>query len=238
MKKMKGSSNYLRNQVTKNLVKAALCLVAFCLIFFAIVVYGLLTLSFNVFEAAGLLVSLVPLGVFYYYLRKYRIYNGGWSGEKQVAKLLSRTLSDDYTLLNDLYLRNGAGDIDHVVLAPSGVFVLETKNWSGVISCNGDEWQRAGKRSFHGNPSVQVKRNAAQIRRVLDSDPSLRSLNVRVEGIVVFTNNHSTLHLNDPTVEVVKLPQLPNYLVACGGVVKLSQEQLKIIGEAILSQRS
>jgi hypothetical protein len=41
-------------------------------------------------------------------------------------------LSDDYYLLNDLYLRDGGGDIDHIVLGPNGVFVLETKNWSGT----------------------------------------------------------------------------------------------------------
>ena len=84
------------------------------------------------------MVSLVPLAAFYFYLRKYRIYNAGWEGEKQVAKFLSSRLSDDYFLINDLYLHNGGGDIDHVVLAPSGVFVLETKNWSGDITCNGD----------------------------------------------------------------------------------------------------
>lgn len=238
MRKMKGSSNYLRNQVTKNLVKAVLCIVAFCLVFFSVGLYGLSTLSLNVWVAAGLLFSLVPLGAFYYYLRKYRIYNGGWSGEKQVAKLLSRTLSDDFTLLNDLYLHNGGGDIDHIVLAPSGVFVLETKNWSGVISCDGDEWQRAGKRNFRGSPSLQVKRNAAKIKHIIDSAPLLRSLSVRVEGVVVLTNNHASLHLNNPTVQIVKLSQLPNHIAAYGGAEKLSQQQLKAIGEEILRQKN
>ena len=91
------------------------------------------------------MVSLVPLAAFYYFLRKYRIYSGGWEGEKQVMKLLSSKLSDDYFLINNLYLRGSGGDIDHVVLGPSGIFVLETKNWSGDITCNGDIWQRAGR---------------------------------------------------------------------------------------------
>src|SRR5208283_5548381 len=147
MRKMKGSSNYLKNQVRKNLAKAVLCIALFFLILFTLSLRVLLTLSLSILEAAGLLVSLVPLAAFYFYLRKYRIYNAGWEGEKQVVKLLSSKLSDDYLLINDLYLHDG-GDIDHVVLAPSGVFVLETKKWSGDITCNGDAWQRVGKRSF------------------------------------------------------------------------------------------
>ena len=174
MRKMKGSGNYLKNQVRKNLAKAALCLVLFFLIFFALSLRVLFTLSLSIFEAVGLLVSLVPLAAFYFYLRKYRIYNAGWEGEKQVAKLSSSKLSDDYLLINDLYLHNGGGDIDHVVLGPSGIFVLETKNWSGDITCNGDEWQRAGKRSFKGSPSLQVKRNAAKIKHIIDSSPGFK----------------------------------------------------------------
>src|SRR5208283_4794546 len=173
MRKMKGSSNYLKNQVRKNLAKAVLCVALFFLIFFTLSLRVLFTLSLSIFDVAGLLVSLVPLAAFYFYLRRYRIYNAGWEGEKQVAKLLSSKLSDDYFLINDLYLHNG-GDVDHVVLAPSCIFVLETKNWSGDITCNGDVWQRAGKRNFKGSPSRQVKRNAAKLKHLIDSSQAFR----------------------------------------------------------------
>jgi eukaryotic-like serine/threonine-protein kinase len=97
-------------------------------------------------------------------LRKYHIYRSGWQSKKEVATLLSRTLSDDYYLLNNLYLRDGGGDIDHIVLGSNGIFVLETKNWKGRIFCNGDEWRQTGKRNFSGRPSRQVKRKAAKIK--------------------------------------------------------------------------
>jgi hypothetical protein len=172
MRKLKGSSNYLKNQVRKNLSKAALSAFVFAAAF-AILIYRVLsTFQIGILEEVGLVFLLFPLGVFYFFLRKYRIYNGGWQGEKQVAKLLTRALNDDYYLLNDLYLRDGGGDIDHIVLGPSGVFVLETKNWSGNIVCNGDEWQRAGKRNFSGSPSRQVKRNAAKIQQLIQIHPT------------------------------------------------------------------
>jgi len=238
MRKMKGSSSYLKNQVRKNLAKALLCIALFFLIFFALSLRLLFTLSLSIFEEAGLLVSLVPLAAFYFYLRKYRIYNAGWAGEKQVAKLLSSKLSDDYFLINDLYLHNGGGDIDHVVLAPSGIFVLEAKNWCGDITCNGDILQRGGKRNFKGSPSRQVKRNAAKIKRIIDSSQAFRSLGVWVEGIVVFTNNHAALHLNDPTVLILKLPQLPSHISTHRSPNNFSRQQIEAMGKEILRQKS
>jgi uncharacterized membrane protein len=235
---MKGSSNYLKNQVRKNLAKAVLCVALFFLIFFALSLRALLTQSFSVFEAAGLLVSLVPLAAFYFYLRTYRIYNAGWEGEKQITKLLSSKLSDDYLLINDLYLRNGGGDIDHVVLAPSGIFVLETKNWSGDITCDGDRWQRAGKRSFKGSPSLQVKRNTAKIKNIIDSSQAFGSLGVWIEGIVVFTNNNATFHLNNPTVLILKLSQLLDHITTHRSPSNLSRQQIEAIGKEILRQKS
>lgn len=237
MRKMKGSSNYLKNQVRKNLAKAVLCIALFFLILFILGLRVLFTMSLNIFVDAGLLVSLVPLAAFYFFMRKYRIYNAGWVGEKRVAKLLSSKFNDDYFLINDLYLHDG-GDIDHVVLAPSGVFVLETKNWSGDITCNGDEWQRGGQRNFKGSPSRQVKRNAAKIKRIIDSSQAFGSLDVWVEGIVVFTNSHATFHLNNPTVLILKLPHLPSHITEQRSPTSLSRQQLEAIGQEILRQKS
>jgi hypothetical protein len=233
---MKGSSNYLKNQVRKNLAKAVLCLVIFLLVFFALSLRVLFRLSLSIFEEAGLLVSLVPLAGSYFYLRQYRIYKAGWAGEKEVAKLLSSKLNDDYFLINDLYLHDGGGDIDHIILGPSGIFVLETKNWSGEISCNGDAWQRIGKRNFKGSPSLQAKRNAAKVKHIIDSSEAFGSVSVWVEGIVVFTNNHATFHLNNPSVLILRLPQLPNHITTHGNSIKYSREQLEAIGKEILKR--
>jgi hypothetical protein len=237
MRELKGSSSYLKNQVRKNLVKAALSIFIFGTILFALTLRMVLTLQVGTLEEAGLFFLIAPLLGFYYYLRKYRIFRGGWEGEKQVAKLLTNKLNDDYYILNDLYLHNRGGDIDHIVLGPNGVFVLETKNWRGSISCNGDEWQRTGKGSFSGSPSRQVKRNAAKIKQVIDNSQNLRSLGIWVEGIVVLTNNHATLHLNNPTVPIIILPQVPNHIAAFRSSRSLSREQLEAIGKEIVNQK-
>jgi len=237
MRKMKGSGNYLKNQVRKNLAKAIACLLLFFLIIGGIGLRVLFTLSLNLLEVVGLVLSLVPLGAFFIFLRKYHVYGGGWNGEKQVINLLSSKLSDDFLLLNSLYLRGGGGDIDHVVLSPGGIFVLETKNWSGNIVCNGDNWQRSGKESFNASPSRQVKRNVATIRSIIDSNSTLRHLGIWVQGIIVFTNVHAKLRINNPTALIVKLPQLPDQILANSGSKTFSHDQLEEIAEEILKQK-
>jgi len=238
MRKMNGSSNYLRNQVWKNFAKASFCLLLFFLFLIVFSFRILVAFRFDVFDAAGLLISLVPLVAFFFYLQKYHIYKGGWAGEKQVISVLSGALSDDYFLLNNLCLRvGGGGDIDHVVLGPGGVFVLETKNWSGDITCYGDEWQRVGKTAFT-SPSWQIKRNVMAIKNVVDSNAALRQMGLWVEGIIVFTNSHAYLHLNNPTVPVVKLNQLPNYLLSYSGSQRFSREKLEFVGKEILKHKN
>jgi len=237
MRQLKGSSSYLKNQVRKNLAKATLSAIVFAAVFALLIFRILSTLQLGTLDEVGLFFLLIPFVSFYFYLRKYHIYSGGWQGEKQVANLLTHSLNDDYYLLNDLYLREGGGDIDHIVLGSNGVFVLETKNWSGRVSCNGDEWQRAGKRNFSSSPSRQVKRNAAKIKQIIDNNQNLRSLGIWVDSIVVLTNNHATLHLNNPTVPILRLPQVPNYIVAFRSFRSLSREQLETIGKEIVKQK-
>jgi hypothetical protein len=238
MRKIKGSSNYLRNQVRKNFAKAVFGALIFAAVFVLLIFRILSTLQVDILEGVGLVFLFGPLVAFYFYLRKYHIYRGGWQGEKEVTALLGHTLSDDYFLLNDLYLREGGGDIDHIVLGPNGVFVLETKNWNGSISCNGDEWKRAGKRNFSGSPSRQVKRNTSKIKQIINTNPNLRVLDIWVEGIVVFTNNHASLHLGCPTVSILKLPQLPNHLTTHRNSGSLSAEQIEAIGKEIVKEKN
>ncbi len=231
MRKLKGSGSYLKNQTRKNLAKAILSITLFILTFIAASYLTILTLDIGVLQAAIFLVSLIPLGSFFFYQRQYQIYKGGSQGEKNVISTLNRSLSDDYYLINDVYLKSGGGDIDHIVLGPNGVFVLETKNWSGKIVCNGDEWQRPG-RTETGSPSRQVKRNVQKIRSLIEASPTLRSLGVSVEGIVVFTNQHSDLHVNSPTVQILKLQQLPNHITSHASN-RLTQEQIQQIAKQI-----
>jgi len=58
----------------------------------------------------------------------------GAAGEKSVAHTLSK-LPDEFRVVNDV--PTPAGNLDHVVVGPTGVFVIETKNWRGMIGADG-----------------------------------------------------------------------------------------------------
>src|SRR5690606_16421614 len=58
----------------------------------------------------------------------------GMAGEKQVARILNTLDPNEYILMNDLYLPKEDGkttQIDHILIGPQGIFVIETKNYKG-----------------------------------------------------------------------------------------------------------
>ena len=61
----------------------------------------------------------------------------GRLGEESITELLGR-LSDDYFLVNDVTLPGLRGNIDHILIGPCGVVVIETKRIAGEIKCLGN----------------------------------------------------------------------------------------------------
>lgn len=58
----------------------------------------------------------------------------GDDGEKTVGKILAK-LPDEFYVINDV--STPSGNLDHVVIGPTGVFVLDAKNWRGVVQADG-----------------------------------------------------------------------------------------------------
>ena len=115
-------------------------------------------------STAGLLFVLlaVALAVFIgWSAQRLRSFLKGAEGEETVARILS-FLPANHTVFNDLQLDPGGPAFDHIVVAPAGIFVVETKNWSGEITfqnglalCNGKAPSRP--------PLKQVKEEAAAL---------------------------------------------------------------------------
>lgn len=75
----------------------------------------------------------------------------GWFGERLVARMLRKLDPQQYRVLNNIYLPKPDGtttQIDHVVVSPYGVFVVETKTYKGWIS--GDANSKVWTQSFRG----------------------------------------------------------------------------------------
>lgn len=87
----------------------------------------------------------------------------GWSGERMVVRGLRRLDPATYRCHHDVYLPRpdgpGTTQIDHVVVSPHGIFVIETKNYRGWIFGSPDhrQWTQQiyrSKRKFQ-NPIHQ-----------------------------------------------------------------------------------
>lgn len=93
--------------------------------------------------------------------RRLRSFLKGAEGEEKVARSLS-FLPAGYSVFNDLQLEDGGPSFDHIVVAPTGLFVIETKNWSGEITFEN------GQVLYNGNvpqrsPLKQVKEASAAL---------------------------------------------------------------------------
>ena len=229
MKVLKESREYLEEQIKSNEKIAIIFLIV-----------GLATLIFY-----GL--GIIFVGISIYFFIKSNQYKKGKTGETLIEETLEG-LSDNYYLVNDVMLPESYGNIDHIILGPNGIFVIESKNYDGKIICNGDEWHRhyeggltismRGRpywkppRDYDiGSPSKQVKRNAVKLKQFIQKTFKKP---IWVEGIVVFTNPNAELELNNPSVPILKVEELYNFIKNKKLRIKFSQKELKSIGKLIM----
>lgn len=62
-----------------------------------------------------------------------RAWEHGAAGEETVATYLTKHCSSEVTLLHDRRMPTGRGNIDHIAIAPSGVWVIDTKRYKGRV---------------------------------------------------------------------------------------------------------
>jgi hypothetical protein len=72
-----------------------------------------------------------------------RTWRRGAHGERHTAHQLDRLTCDGYVVLHDLAVPgNTSANVDHLVIGPTGVFVIDSKQWTGNVhqSADGLAW--------------------------------------------------------------------------------------------------
>ncbi len=116
---------------------------------------------------------------------------GGRRGEQKMADRLAEQLADDHVILNDLELRvaHERAQIDHLVIAPSGIYVIESKFWAGTLSGDVHDAQWTQRKS---DGSVRhVKSPVQQCERQRRMFITLLAAKVpedRIHALAVFTH--------------------------------------------------
>jgi Nuclease-related domain len=62
-----------------------------------------------------------------------RTWQRGAHGERRTARLLDRLTRDGYVVFHDLAVPDSPANVDHLVIGPSGVFVIASKQWTGSV---------------------------------------------------------------------------------------------------------
>jgi len=211
--------------------------------------YKRLSTFFQVISTIGLVISFIFLGYLWwlvipflllggistYYKIKSKNYSYGTEGEREVAKTLYENLNDNYYLLNDVKLPNSQSNIDHIILGPNGVFIIETKNNIGQIFCKEDYWYKYDERDNNyyilpGNPSKRIKGKSADFGRFIEK---ILNRKVWINRFIVFANNKVTLNLDNPSVDVLKINELVNYIKSMKSFNPLSKEEINKIAQVL-----
>lgn len=96
-------------------------------------------------------------------------WDAGAAGERRVASALAR-LPDEWVVLHDRLLRPGRSgvNLDHVVVGPSGIFLVDAKNWAGGTSVHdGNLWQHTGRSAPKGAELDRLSRFAGEMEKAL-----------------------------------------------------------------------
>ena len=108
----------------------------------------------------------------------------GADGEKATAKALRPLVRDGWTLVNDI--DTGRGNIDHVLVGPPGVFLLDSKNLNGLLTVDAGVLSVRWREDPHDG--YQDRRLAATMKhRAHDLEQRLQRLGVEasVQPLVV-----------------------------------------------------
>ncbi len=119
----------------------------------------------------------------------------GWLGEFRVKLIIGKTKPGVRYIINDLVIKTEDGktsQIDHVCINQNGIFVIETKNYSGRIygKENQQEWTQVlnygrTKNRFY-NPIKQNRTHVYRIAQILPKGTPIDPAVVFVQGNVGF----------------------------------------------------
>jgi hypothetical protein len=158
---------------------------------------------------------LIPLAALLgYAVRSYHVYRFQNRGEELLRKIIVKNLpSTSWHLLNNVTLKtvDGTTQIDHILVSRYGVFVIETKHYTGWLF--GDEKSKQWTQVIYGtkhrfqNPLHQNYKHIKAVQELLDFlSPE------QIIGLVVFTGDAE--FKTDIPLGVFSLDNVVQYLKA------------------------
>lgn len=195
---------------------------------------------------SGLFLAVFGAGLILYQItvKIYGPYLSGAQGEKKVSRFFVEELSEDWILLNDLEIvsNDKKAQIDHVLIGPYGIILVETKNMKGKISLTKkpDQWlqeKRFDKKKFY-SPIFQAKGHEAALKSII----SVFHLNkyIPIRSIILFSADEVDLKMPkfQEGIPIRTFSTLMTKDFTGGREPVLSKSDVEHIGRSLLSLHS
>jgi hypothetical protein len=154
----------------------------------------------------------------------------GATGELQIASILER-FPDDYRVIHDL--KTDYGNIDHVIVGPSGVYVIDTKNWRGVVAADGN-----GELLLNGHPikKPEVRNLSRTIMNIKEKVKTLSGAVPYVQGVLAFPSARVDAKWGTTgRIHCLRDEQLYDYIIESKKTKKLCKKEIDSVSQAFLA---
>lgn len=132
----------------------------------------------------------------------------GYKGEIDVSKVLDN-LPFEYKIIHDIVVDNKY-NIDHLVIGPTGIYTIETKNHRGIVSNKGDILYINNK-LFEKDIVKQAISEALYIKNKIENE---LKINIFVKPVIVFANRKTYIKSDEVNgVKTLSIRMLQNYLL-------------------------
>lgn len=158
------------------------------------------------------------------------------SGERATIRQLSY-LSDEWHLFNDVTMPT-KHVCNHILVGPHGVFLVETRNWVGLIQHGKTNEKVTQTKGVNGkrvtieldNPIQKTKENIVAVHEFLNK----HNLSVTIKGCVYIPNLDANIELDDQEIPVLSHPEVFfKYIDKHPYSANLSLEKIQQISETL-----
>ena len=137
-----------------------------------------------------------------FFKRKSLKFYRGWGGELEIKKELEK-LPEDFSVFQDITIGQGKGNIDFVVVGPTGIFTVEVKSHRGFVDFDGYKLVingRIGEKDF----LRQAKGQSFALKEYLQ--PKIGQ-NIYVKPVLAFSNRFASMRFGHRPVNGVFVVQ-------------------------------
>jgi len=232
-------SNIKMTYLTRNILKwivgmLALIFVAFILFYFYI--HYLLTDPYNTswFIIISVLIGILILKKLFDFIGvNYQKWDNGNEAERIVGKM-SAKLPKEFKVIKNVILAQ-RGNIDEVIVGPTGVWVIEVKSHNGKITFDGKKILRNGKpleKNFLGQAWCEMCEVKNLLKRELRKD-------LFVQPVICFSGKYAEVHFGLTPVKGIHIVGLNwfNKLIIEGIGHSLDSADIEAIAEILEKYR-